>query len=92
MTIENRGPELTAVCATFVTTTVIAVALRCYVRLRIVRNFGIDDWVMVGALVSVSFYYLEILLTFYSIGLVSYSNCIHPSRSPLRHRAPLLGS
>ncbi|RTE73803.1 hypothetical protein BHE90_011763 [Fusarium euwallaceae] len=52
MTIENRGPELTAVCATFTTTAVIAVALRCYVRLRIVRNFGLDDWAMVGALIS----------------------------------------
>ncbi|KAJ4319444.1 hypothetical protein N0V84_006346 [Fusarium piperis] len=52
MTIENRGPQLTAVCATFTTTAVIAVALRCYVRLRIVRNFGIDDWAMLGALVS----------------------------------------
>ncbi|KAH7237336.1 hypothetical protein B0J15DRAFT_570212 [Fusarium solani] len=52
MTIENRGPQLTAVCATFITPTAIAVALRCYVRLRIVRNFGLDDWAMVGALVS----------------------------------------
>ncbi|KAH8654834.1 hypothetical protein BGZ61DRAFT_434895 [Ilyonectria robusta] len=52
MAIENRGPELTAVCATFTTMAVIAVALRCYVRLRIIRNFGLDDWAMVGALVS----------------------------------------
>lgn len=92
MAIENRGPELTAVCATFTTMAVIAVALRCYVRLRIIRNFGLDDWAMVGALVSVFFCPLLILLNFDAPGLVSYFNCIHPSWSPLRHRAPLLGS
>lgn len=53
MAIEDRGPQLVAVCAIFTITTVIAVGLRCYVRLRLVRNFGLDDWAMIAALVSV---------------------------------------
>ncbi|KAH7127280.1 hypothetical protein EDB81DRAFT_846200 [Dactylonectria macrodidyma] len=52
MTVPNRGPQLAAVCWTLVTTAFLATSLRCYVRLRIVRNIGFDDWTMVGALIS----------------------------------------
>jgi hypothetical protein len=50
--VENRGPELLAVCATFVSMAFVSVVLRCYVRLRIVKAFGWDDGFMVVALVS----------------------------------------
>ncbi|TPX18570.1 uncharacterized protein E0L32_002427 [Thyridium curvatum] len=52
MAMEDRGPELAAVCWTFVTTAFVATALRCYVRTRIVKRFGLDDWTMLAALVS----------------------------------------
>lgn len=54
MGIPNRGPELQAVCYTLLVSSVIAVALRIYVRTRMVKNFGLDDWTMCAALVSLS--------------------------------------
>ena len=52
MAVPNRGPELLAVNIAFVTTAVSACLLRCYVRLRMVKAFGLDDWLMVIATVS----------------------------------------
>ncbi|USP82283.1 hypothetical protein yc1106_09557 [Curvularia clavata] len=49
MAVPNRGPELLAVNIAFVTTAVSACLLRCYVRLRMVKAFGLDDWLMVIA-------------------------------------------
>ncbi|KAK1976066.1 hypothetical protein LZ30DRAFT_667493 [Colletotrichum cereale] len=47
--IENRGPELLAVNIFFVSTAIVATALRCFVRAGLVRAFGTDDWLMVLA-------------------------------------------
>ncbi|KPM36352.1 hypothetical protein AK830_g10220 [Neonectria ditissima] len=52
MAIENRGPELQAVCYTLLVTAIISTLLRCYVRTRLVKNFGFDDWCMLAALTS----------------------------------------
>ncbi|RSL61736.1 hypothetical protein CEP54_006105 [Fusarium duplospermum] len=52
MAVENRGPELQAVCYTLATAAVISTLLRCFVRVRLVKNFGFDDWCMCTALVS----------------------------------------
>ncbi|WZH41754.1 Integral membrane protein PTH11 [Fusarium acuminatum] len=52
MAIPNRGPELQAVCYTLLIASVIALGLRVYVRLRLVKNFGFDDWCMCCALVT----------------------------------------
>ncbi|GJC90371.1 satratoxin biosynthesis SC1 cluster protein 4 [Colletotrichum liriopes] len=49
--IENRGPQLVAVGITLVTTAFLATVLRCYVRLCLVKNFGVDDWCMLGAII-----------------------------------------
>ncbi|KAF1919770.1 hypothetical protein BDU57DRAFT_152359 [Ampelomyces quisqualis] len=46
----NRGPDLQAVCSTFVTLAFMATALRIYVRTCLVRAFGWDDFFMVLAL------------------------------------------
>ena len=43
------------VAAAFLTLSSIAVILRCYVRLRIVKAFGWDDGVMIVAMVSFLF-------------------------------------
>ncbi|CAG7565002.1 unnamed protein product [Fusarium equiseti] len=50
--VPNRGPELQAVCYTLVVSSVIACGLRIYVRTRMVKNFGFDDWAMCAALVT----------------------------------------
>ncbi|KAF1841545.1 uncharacterized protein K460DRAFT_419592 [Cucurbitaria berberidis CBS 394.84] len=49
MAIENRGPELLGVNIAFVITAVFACALRCWVRIHMVKAFGRDDWLMVFA-------------------------------------------
>ncbi|EUC41376.1 hypothetical protein COCMIDRAFT_106331 [Bipolaris oryzae ATCC 44560] len=49
MAVPNRGPELLAVNIAFVTTAVLACLLRCFVRVRMVKAFGLDDWLMVVA-------------------------------------------
>jgi hypothetical protein len=50
--VDNRGPELLAVCSLFVAMAFVSVVLRCYVRLHLVKAFGWDDGFMVLALVS----------------------------------------
>jgi hypothetical protein len=52
MAIQNRGPELQAVCYTLSIAAVIVLSLRVFVRVRLVKNFGFDDWCMCSALVS----------------------------------------
>ncbi|KAF2877162.1 hypothetical protein BDV95DRAFT_481101 [Massariosphaeria phaeospora] len=44
--IPNRGPELLAVDILFLAAAVIANLLRCYVRIAMVKAFGVDDWLM----------------------------------------------
>ncbi|KAK1986841.1 hypothetical protein LZ30DRAFT_240947 [Colletotrichum cereale] len=47
--IENRGPQLVAVGLTLVIAAFVAIVLRFYTRVFLVKNFGIDDWFMLGA-------------------------------------------
>lgn len=49
---ENRGPQLAGVAITMLTLACVSMALRGYVRIRITKAFGIDDWFMVAATVS----------------------------------------
>jgi hypothetical protein len=53
MAVPNRGPELLAVNIAFTTTAILACALRIFVRVKMVKAFGRDDWLMVFATVSV---------------------------------------
>lgn len=50
--IENRGPQLFAVDVFFMTLAIVTTLLRCYVRLFLVKSWGIDDWFMLGATVG----------------------------------------
>lgn len=52
MAVENRSPPLQAVACTLLVTAVISMLLRAYVRLWLVKNFGVDDWCMVVATVG----------------------------------------
>ncbi|KAK7425045.1 hypothetical protein QQZ08_008321 [Neonectria magnoliae] len=54
--IENRGPQLLAVNITFLTTALICILLRCYVRIFMVHAFGTDDWLMVVGTVFFTLY------------------------------------
>lgn len=53
-TVPDRGVSLLAVNIAFLSVAVVAVALRCYTRIGVVRAFGLDDWVMLFAAVSLS--------------------------------------
>jgi hypothetical protein len=48
----DPGQQLVAICISFTILGWLFVALRCYVRLKIVQSFGCDDWLMVLSLVS----------------------------------------
>jgi len=52
--MENRGPELAAVLILFLIITWLIVALRCHVRVRMLKSFGLDDWFMVASLVRIN--------------------------------------
>jgi len=49
--IPNRGPELLGVNWFFAISALLAVLTRCYVRIGIVKKFGLDDWMMAAATV-----------------------------------------
>jgi len=48
---ENRGPEILAVCGSLVGFSLVIVLLRLYVRAKMVRHVGVDDWIIVAAMV-----------------------------------------
>jgi hypothetical protein len=49
---HNRGPQILAICGSLVALTLIVGFLRLYVRIRIIREVGVDDYLMMGAMVS----------------------------------------
>lgn len=49
--IPNRGPQLIAVVAVLLVFSLTAIILRCYVRISLVKAFGVDDYLMVFAMV-----------------------------------------
>ncbi|KAL2140434.1 hypothetical protein VTI28DRAFT_3817 [Corynascus sepedonium] len=53
---ESRAELLTAVNITAVTLAIVVTALRCFVRIRLLRAFGTDDWTMAFATISFCFY------------------------------------
>lgn len=50
MSIPDRGPELLGVNITFIVLAACAYLLRCFVRIKMVKAFGRDDWLMGFAL------------------------------------------
>ena len=49
---ENKGPQVEGVAIAFLTISWIAVALRLYCRLFVVKSFGIDDYLAAFSQVS----------------------------------------
>jgi len=52
--MDDRGPQLEAVVGFFLALSWITVALRCWVRIKLVKAFAIDDWLCLVTLVSQS--------------------------------------
>lgn len=71
--VANRGPELQAVCSTMVSISFISVALRVWVRARIIKAFGWDDFFMVLALL------FHVMFATCAIGGIHYGTGRHMS-------------
>lgn len=52
MQLEGRAPEFFTILVVMIVFAVVSTALRVFVRLRLVKAFGIDDYFMVAATVS----------------------------------------
>ena len=50
--MQDRAQQLLAVTITFLVLAWVSVSLRCFVRLKIVKAFGLDDYLIVVSLVS----------------------------------------
>ncbi|KAF2708167.1 hypothetical protein K504DRAFT_534812 [Pleomassaria siparia CBS 279.74] len=48
---DTNAPIILAITASFFAASTLAVLLRCYVRVRMLKGFGIDDWLMVVAMI-----------------------------------------
>lgn len=71
--IPTRGPELLAVDILFMILAIVANALRCYVRIRMVKAFGLDDWLMSLATVGVPIRPLSIATDHGQLFFIAYS-------------------
>lgn len=49
ITPAGRGPELLGTVGLFVALSTIAIILRCYTRIFIVKSFGLDDYTAAAA-------------------------------------------
>lgn len=52
--IAGRGPQVDGVVGLFLAMSSIAICLRCYCRVLVVKSFGLDDWFAVIAWVCSS--------------------------------------
>ncbi|KAF2110338.1 hypothetical protein BDV96DRAFT_501034 [Lophiotrema nucula] len=79
MSHPNRGPQLLGVDIAFMATALIANALRCYVRLTMVKAFGTDDWLMAVATIGFTCY------CSFSIAGVHYGTGQHKTDLPVKN-------
>lgn len=49
---QTNAPQILGITGSFFTLAAIVVLLRCYVRLRLLKTFGADDYVMLLAMVG----------------------------------------
>ncbi|RPA93285.1 hypothetical protein L873DRAFT_68144 [Choiromyces venosus 120613-1] len=49
--IESQAPQIIPVCVSLTVIAVIATALRCHVRVNMLKIFGADDWVILASTV-----------------------------------------
>ena len=81
-TPSGRGPELISVFAAFLALTTVIVALRVYVRAKLVKNFGADDWTaVIGWLLFVFHASFAIAGAYHGTG--QHANLIPPQELPI---------
>jgi hypothetical protein len=52
---DDKGPKILAVLWTLTGLTTVMVIARVYIRLKLLRNFGTDDYLIVASMVSHDF-------------------------------------
>ncbi|KAL7958057.1 hypothetical protein V8C34DRAFT_284176 [Trichoderma compactum] len=50
--VPNRGPQLIAVIVVLLVFSLTSIVLRCYVRISLMKAFGVDDYLMIFAMIS----------------------------------------
>ena len=55
---DDRSGEVVGVIIFFLSLSTVAVALRCYCRIRVVKVFGWEDWLAIMAHVGLYFIHL----------------------------------
>lgn len=55
--LNGRSEAIVAATSVFLALSLVTVCLRCFVRARVVRAFGLDDWTMVAAMVGFFFFF-----------------------------------
>jgi hypothetical protein len=78
---SGRGPELIAVFAFFMGLTTITFALRVYVRTRMVKAFGLDDWTAALGWLLFTFHGAFAIAGAYH-GTGQHANLIQPPTEP----------
>ncbi|AEO60764.1 hypothetical protein MYCTH_2310333 [Thermothelomyces thermophilus ATCC 42464] len=74
---ENRGPEILAVCGSLVGFSLVVVILRLYVRAKMVRRVGADDWTIVAAM-TVMFVEMMVIIPEVQLGAGRHVQYIDP--------------
>ncbi|KAL2193357.1 hypothetical protein P885DRAFT_45409 [Corynascus similis CBS 632.67] len=74
---ENRGPEILAVCGSLVGFSLVIVLLRLYVRAKMVRHVGVDDWIIVAAMM-VMFVEMMVIIPEVQLGAGRHVQYIKP--------------
>lgn len=69
--VGERGPELLGTVGLFLALTTITIALRCYCRIALVKNFGMDDYFAVLA------YIFFIIFSIFAISGAHYGTGQH---------------
>ncbi|KAL2165019.1 hypothetical protein VTH06DRAFT_315 [Thermothelomyces fergusii] len=74
---ENRGPQILAVCGSLVGFSLVIVLLRLYVRAKMVRRVGADDWTIVAAM-TVMFVEMMVIIPEVQLGAGRHVQYIDP--------------
>jgi hypothetical protein len=87
----GRGPQLSAVVGFLLGLTTLAIILRSYCRVFLVKSFGWDDWFAAAAWVSERIFHIKRCRPLMNIGKFCMLLCICNLRNLSWHRSACLG-
>lgn len=63
--MESRGPEILAVIVLFLVLSWLTVLARCWVRVKMIKAFALDDWLLLVTLLLFSIYSVLVIVGVY---------------------------